>query len=90
MSSAQTSPAYTQTEAGKTLGIIALVAVFFVSLLGLILGLVAQSQSRAAGVEKNTPARVAVILGIVFLVLQVVGGIVGMLFVLPYAGVQVF
>ncbi|WP_396641799.1 hypothetical protein [Microbacterium sp.] len=76
-------------EAGKTLGIVALVAVFFIALLGLILGFVAQSQSKAAGVP-NTPARVAIILGFVFLALQVVGGILALLFFLPYAGVQVF
>jgi preprotein translocase subunit SecG len=46
---------------GKTLGIVALILTFFFTLLGLILGLVAQSQSKAAGV-KNTPAKVAVVL----------------------------
>lgn len=72
---------------GKNLGIAALVAVFFISLLGLILGLVAQSQSKAAGVA-NTPAKVAVILGIVFIVLQVVGTILGFLVFAPYLGLQ--
>lgn len=61
---------------------------FFFSLVGLILGLVAQSQSKTAGTP-NTPAKVAVILGIIFLALQVFGGIVGALFVLPLLGVQI-
>lgn len=60
---------------GKTLGIVALILTFFFTLLGLILGLVAQSQSKAAGV-KNTPARVAVILSIVFIALGLVIGII--------------
>ena len=85
-----TQPAapYAAPEPGKTLGIVALIAVFFISLLGLILGFVAQSQSKAAGVP-NTPAKVAIILGIIFIVLQIVGGILGLLFFLPYAGVQI-
>ena len=88
MTYAQTAPPSQHAEPGKTMGVIALIAVFFISLLGLILGLIAQSQSKAAGIS-NTPAKVAVILGIVFLVLQIVGGIVGLLFFLPYAGVQI-
>lgn len=66
---------------GKTLGIVALIVVFFVSLVGLILGLVAQSQSKTAGIP-NTPAKVAVILGIIFLALQIVGGVIGGYFAL--------
>lgn len=56
---------------GKTLGIIALVATFFISLLGIILGFVARSQSKKAGV-KNTPATVAIVLGFIFLVLTII------------------
>tara|TARA_R110002020_G_scaffold199441_2_gene400868 strand:- start:144 stop:425 length:282 start_codon:yes stop_codon:yes gene_type:complete len=78
MTYAQPAPPVQQAEPGKTMGIIALVAVFFISLLGLILGLIAQSQSKAAGLP-NTPAKVAVILGIIFLVLQIVGSVVGFL-----------
>lgn len=72
---------------GTTLGIVALIVVFFFSVIGLILGLVAQSQSKAAGIA-NTPAKVAVILGIVFVALQIIGGIIGALFVLPLLGIQ--
>lgn len=63
------------TVPGKTLGIVALIVVFFFSLIGLILGYVARSQSKAAGVA-NTPAKVAIILGWVFLVLGIIVGIV--------------
>lgn len=85
------APTFQQAPApipGKTLGIVALIVVFFFSLVGLILGLVAQSQSKSAGIA-NTPAKVAVILGIIFLALQIVGGIIGALFVLPLLGVQI-
>jgi len=60
---------------GKTLGIVALVVVFFASLIGLILGYVARSQSKKAGVP-NTPAKVAIILGWIFLVLSIIVGII--------------
>lgn len=63
------------SEPGKTLGIVALIVVFFASLIGLILGYVARSQSKKAGV-KNTPAKVAIILGWIFLVLTIIGSII--------------
>lgn len=67
-----TTPAPTPAPAvpGKTLGIVALIVTFFFSVVGLILGIVARNQSKAAGVE-NTPAKVAIILGIIFTVLYV-------------------
>ena len=57
---------------GKVLGIVALILTFpfGLSLLGLILGIVAGRQSKAAGI-KNTPATVAVVLSIIFIVLSV-------------------
>lgn len=68
-------PAYTPAPAtasdGKTLGIVALVVTFFVSLVGIILGFVAKSQSKKAGV-KNTPATVAIVLGFIFLAIQII------------------
>jgi hypothetical protein len=69
---------------GKTMGIVALVVVFFFSLVGLILGYVARSQSKAAGVD-NTPAKVAIILGWIFLALTIIGVII--IVVLIAAGV---
>jgi preprotein translocase subunit SecG len=60
---------------GKTLGIVALVVVFFFSLVGLILGYVARSQSKKAGVP-NTPAKIAIILGWIFLVLSIIIAVV--------------
>ena len=65
-----TTPAPAPVVPGKTLGIVALIVTFFASVIGLILGIVARNQSKAAGVE-NTPAKVAIILGIVFTVLSV-------------------
>ena len=56
---------------GKTLGIVALVASFFISVLGLILGIVALNQSKKAGF-KNGPAKAAIILSIIFMVLTVI------------------
>ena len=60
---------------GKTLGIVALIAAFLFALLGLILGLVARGQSKRAGVS-NTPAKAAIVLSIIFLVIQVIAIIV--------------
>ena len=56
---------------GKTLGIVGLVLVFFTGIVGLILSAVALKQSKDAGFQ-NTPAKVGVILGIIFLVLGVI------------------
>ena len=49
---------------GKTLGIVALILAFISSPIGFILGLVARSQSKKAGVS-NTPATVAIVLGLI-------------------------
>lgn len=65
------APAPPAASDGKTLGIIALVVAFFVSLVGIILGFVAKSQSKKAGV-KNTPATVAIVLGFIFLAIQII------------------
>ena len=51
---------------GKTLGIVGLVLVFLTVIIGLILSIVANGQSKAAGYT-NTPAKVGIILGIAFL-----------------------
>ena len=60
---------------GKTLGIVGLVLAFVIPLAGLIVSIIAGNQSKAAGVE-NTPARIGVILSIIFLVLGVIIGII--------------
>lgn len=57
---------------GKTLGIVGLVLAFVFSLAGLIVSIIASNQSKAAGVP-NTPAKVGIILSIIFLVLGVIG-----------------
>lgn len=74
------TPAYAGNTAvaenpGKTLGIVALIASFFISLLGLILGIVALNQSKKAGF-KNGPAKAAIILSIVFMVIGIIVGII--------------
>jgi hypothetical protein len=56
---------------GKTLGIVAFVVSFFLSLVGLVLGIVALVQSRKAGV-KNGWAVAAIIVGAVLLVLSII------------------
>jgi len=68
---APAAPAAPAASDGKTLGIIALVAAFFISLLGIILGFIARGQSKRAGV-KNTPATVAIVLGFIFLIISVI------------------
>lgn len=60
---------------GKTLGIVGLIVSFFASLIGLILSIVAYSQSKKAG-YKNTPALVGIILGAVFLVIGIIVAII--------------
>ncbi len=56
---------------GKTLGIVGLVLAFLAPLIGLIVSIIARNQSKAAGVE-NTPAKIGLILSIVFMVLYVI------------------
>ena len=74
MTAAAPAPAAPATVPGKTLGIISILLTvpLGLSLIGLILGIVARNQSKAAGVE-NTPAKVAIILGIIFTVLSIIG-----------------
>jgi hypothetical protein len=59
---------------GRTLGIVAFILSFFVSLIGLILGIVALVQSKKAG-HKNGWALWAIILGSVFFVITIVAWI---------------
>jgi uncharacterized membrane protein len=73
-------------DPGKTLGIVALVAAFFISLLGLILGIVALNQSKKAGF-KNGPAKAAIIVSIIFMVLGIIAAIV-VFSILGTAGAQ--
>lgn len=56
---------------GKTLGIVGLVLAFVFSLAGIIVSAIARSQSKRAGV-KNTPATVGLVLGIIFLIGQII------------------
>ena len=69
MSNLQQAPAGTDYP-GKTLGIVGLILVFFTNIIGLIVSAIALNQSKQAG-YKNTPAKVGVILGIVFVALGV-------------------
>jgi heme/copper-type cytochrome/quinol oxidase subunit 2 len=56
---------------GKTLGIVGLVLVFLTVIVGLILSIVANNQSKAAGYT-NTPAKIGIILGIIFLAMGLI------------------
>ncbi|MDJ0333629.1 MAG: DUF4190 domain-containing protein [Rhodoglobus sp.] len=70
-------PAYAaapDTFPGKTLGIVAIPVAIFFSVIGIILGFVAKSQSKTAG-QKNTPATIAIVIGFVMIALSIIGGI---------------
>jgi len=56
---------------GRTLGIVALILSFFMSLVGLILGIIALVQSRKAG-QKNGFALAAIIVGAVLTVVGII------------------
>ena len=66
------APAPAPASDGKTLGIVGLVLAFVFALAGIIVSAIARSQSKRAGVP-NTPATVGLVLGIIFLILQIVG-----------------
>jgi uncharacterized membrane protein len=65
-----TTPAPGVDYPGKTLGVIGLVTAILFSVVGLVISLVAQNQSKKAG-YRNTPAKIGVIVGIVLTVLWV-------------------
>ena len=52
------------TYPGKTLGIVGLVLAIIANIIGLIISIVARSQSKKAG-YKNTPATAGIIIGII-------------------------
>lgn len=56
---------------GKTLGIVGLVLAFVFPLAGIIVSVIAKNQSKAVGVE-NTPAKIGLILSIIFLIVSVI------------------
>ena len=60
---------------GKTLGIVGLILAIIMPLVGLIISIVAQSQSKKAGYP-NTMAKVGVIVGAILVVLGIIGGII--------------
>ncbi|MEA5454863.1 DUF4190 domain-containing protein [Sinomonas sp. JGH33] len=61
-----------QTVPGKTLGIVSVILPFVgFGLIGLILGIVAKSQSKKAG-AKNTPAVVGIVLGAISVVVGII------------------
>ncbi len=59
---------------GKTLGIVGLILAIVSPLIGLILSIIAHSQSKAFGVP-NGPAKAGIIVGIIMIVLIIVGTI---------------
>jgi len=70
---------------GKTLGIVAIPVAIVASVIGIILGFVAKSQSKKVG-YKNTPATVAIVVGFVVLVLTIIA-IIGLV-ALTMAGID--
>lgn len=70
------APAAPAVVPGKTLGVVALIlAILPFQLIGLILGIVANGQSKKAGV-KNGPAKAAIIISIILMVLGLIVGII--------------
>jgi hypothetical protein len=69
MTAAAPAPAAPATVPGKTLGIISILLTvpLALSLVGLIVGIIARSQSKKAGYS-NTPATVGIVLGILGLI----------------------
>ncbi|TXK18811.1 hypothetical protein [Homoserinibacter sp. GY 40078] len=63
------------TYPGKGLGIAGLILAIFLPLIGLILSIVARSQSKNAG-YKNTPATVGIVIGIVLIVIGIIVSII--------------
>lgn len=63
---------------GKTLGIVGLICAIVFSLVGLIISIIANNQSKKAGF-KNTPAFVGIIIGIVTTALTVIYVIVAII-----------
>jgi hypothetical protein len=60
---------------GKMLGIVGLIAAILINLVGLVVSIIAYSQSKKAG-YKNTPALIGIAVGAVFFVLSLIIGIV--------------
>ncbi|MDF1477828.1 DUF4190 domain-containing protein [Leifsonia sp. H3M29-4] len=60
---------------GKTLGIVGLILAFVFTIVGLILSIIANGQSKAAGYT-NGPAKAGIIVSIVLIVLGIIGGII--------------
>lgn len=60
---------------GKTLGIVGLVLAFISAIIGLILSIVANNQSKAAGYT-NTPAKIGIIVGIITTVIGLIVGVI--------------
>ena len=77
MTAATPAPVAPATVPGKTLGIVSifLTVPLGLSLIGLILGIVARSQSKKAGFS-NTPATVGIVLGILGLIGTIIAIIV--------------
>ena len=70
-----TTPSPTAADfPGKTLGIVGLVLAIFMPVVGIIISAIALNQSKSAGYE-NKMAKIGVILGIVFTILGIIGGI---------------
>ena len=69
---------------GKTLGIVGLVLAFLSAVIGLIISVVANNQSKAAGYT-NTPAKIGIIVGIIMTVIGVIIGIVAIIIAVTVA-----
>lgn len=70
------APAAPADFPGKTLGIVGLILAIVASFVGLIISVIANNQSKAAGFP-NQPAKIGIIVGIITTILTVLWIIVG-------------
>jgi hypothetical protein len=82
----RTPPAGTDYP-GKMLGIVGLIAAILVNLIGLVISVVAYTQSKKAG-YKNTPALIGIAVGAVLFVLSLVLGIASIVAGLAASGLS--
>jgi heme/copper-type cytochrome/quinol oxidase subunit 2 len=68
-------PVATAAVPGKGLGIAGLILAIFLPIIGLIVSIIARSQSKRAGFS-NGPATAGIVIGILFTIFAIIGGII--------------
>lgn len=84
----QTVPQPAQEDPGKTLAIVGIILAFLVAIAGLVVSIIAQKKSVAAGFDGQL-AKIGIIINAVMIVINiVVAGILVALTMASYAGIQ--